>query len=133
MANKQNLKPFKKGLDPRRNLEGAPRKYISLLKEKGYKAAEINDCILVMISMSLDELSEVWKNPKATILEKTMANALKKSLERGSLYSIETLLSRAVGKPKESIDHTTKGDSINEIKITIIDAHRSNSNLSEEL
>lgn len=129
MANEQNLKPFQKGSDPRRNLDGAPKKYVSQLKEQGYKASEINDCILVMISMSLDELSEVWKNPNATILEKTIANALRKSLEKGSLYSIETLLNRAVGKPKESIDHTTKGDSINEVKITIVGGNNSDSHI----
>jgi hypothetical protein len=120
MPNPENLKPFKKGEDPRRNLEGAPRKWISQLKDNGYKQAEINDCILIMLSMTLDELAEVYKNPKATILEKTVANALKRSLEKGSLYSLDTLLNRAVGKPKESIDHTTKGENINEIKVNII-------------
>jgi hypothetical protein len=120
MPNQENLKPFKKGEDPRRNLEGAPRKWISQLKDNGYKQAEINDCILIMLSMTLDELAEVYKNPKATIMEKTVANALKKSLEKGSLYSLDTLLNRAVGKPKESIDHTTKGEGINEIKVNIV-------------
>jgi hypothetical protein len=120
MPNPENLKPFKKGEDPRRNLEGAPRKWISQLKDNGYKQAEINDCILIMLSMTLDELAEVYKNPKATIMEKTVANALKRSLEKGSLYSIDTLLNRAVGKPKESIDHTTKGEGINEIKVNIV-------------
>jgi len=37
MANEQNLKPFKKGEDERRNLEGRPKKYVTLLKEHGYK------------------------------------------------------------------------------------------------
>ncbi len=125
MPNKENLKPFKKGEDSRRNLEGAPKKYVSALKEQGYKPSEINDCILVMISMDLDELKSVWQNPKATILEKTIANALRKSLEKGSLYSIETLLSRAVGKPKESIDHTTNGETIRDIQVTIVNANPS--------
>ena len=102
------------------NPNGRPRKWISQLKDNGYKQAEINDCILVMLSMTLDELAEVYKNPKATIMEKTVANALKRSLEKGSLYSIDTLLNRAVGKPKESIDHTTKGEGINEIKVNIV-------------
>jgi hypothetical protein len=102
------------------NPSGRPRKWISQLKDNGYKQAEINDCILVMLSMTLDELAEVYKNPKATIMEKTVANALKRSLEKGSLYSIDTLLNRAVGKPKESIDHTTKGEGINEIKVNIV-------------
>ena len=47
---------------------------------------------------------KVNKNPKATILEKTIANAMKKSLEKGSLYSIDTLLTRVYGKPKETAE-----------------------------
>ena len=108
------------------NPNGRPRKWISQLKESGYKQSEINDCILVMLSMTLDELAEVYKNPKATIMEKTVANALKKSLEKGSLYSIDTLLNRAVGKPKESIDHTTNGEALKEIQVTIVNADKGN-------
>jgi hypothetical protein len=118
MANEQNLKKFSSEYQPEKN--GRPRKWISELKESGYKSSEVNDCILVMLSMTLDDLAEVYKNPKATIMEKTVANALKRSLEKGSLYSIDTLLNRAVGKPKESIDHTTKGEGVNEIKINIV-------------
>jgi hypothetical protein len=119
MAGKGQIEPrWEKGESG--NPNGRPRKWISELKEKGYKPSEVNDCILVMLSMTLDELAEVYKNPKATIMEKTVANALKRSLEKGSLYSIDTLLNRAVGKPKESIDHTTKGEGINEIKVNIV-------------
>jgi hypothetical protein len=102
MANEHNLIPAQKG--EVRNPNGRPKKYVTLLKEQGYKLAEINDTIQAMLSMDLDELKEVWQNPKATILEKTIANAMRKSLEKGSLYSIETLLSRVYGKPKETAD-----------------------------
>ena len=93
---------FKKGEVA--NPNGRPRKYVSLLKESGYKLSEINDTIQSMMAMDLDELKQVWDNPKATILEKTIANAMKKSLEKGSLYSLETLLTRVYGKPKEQVD-----------------------------
>ena len=108
------------------NPNGRPRKWISELKESGYKSSEVNDCILVMLSMTLEELADVYKNPKATILEKTVANALKRSLEKGSLYSLETLLSRAVGKPKESIDHTTMGERLTEVQVNIVNADKRN-------
>jgi len=84
------------------NPNGRPRKYTSLLREQGYKLSEINDTIQAMMQMTLDELREVWDNPNATILEKTIANAMRRSLERGSLYSVETLLTRVYGKPKET-------------------------------
>ncbi len=100
----ENLKPFAKGEDKRRNLEGRPRKYVSLLKEQGYKLAEINDSIQVLMSMTDKELASVWDNPNATALEKTVAKALLKSMNGGSLYSMDTLLSRVYGKPKEQVD-----------------------------
>jgi hypothetical protein len=100
MANEKNLIPAKKG--EVRNPNGRPRKYVSLLKEQGYKLSEINDTIQNMMAMDLDELKAVWDNPKATIMEKTVAAAMRKSLEKGSLYSLDTLLTRVYGKPKET-------------------------------
>lgn len=104
MANEQNLKPFPKGNNA--NPNGRPKKYVSLLKESGYKLSEINDTIQAMMAMDLDELKSVWDNPKATILEKTIANAMMTSLKKGSLYSLETLLSRAFGNPKQMTELT---------------------------
>jgi hypothetical protein len=125
MAGKGQIEPrWSKGESG--NPNGRPRKWISELKDSGYKSSEVNDCILVMLSMTIEELADVYKNPKATILEKTVANALKRSLEKGSLYSIETLLSRAVGKPKESVDHTTAGERIGEIQVNIVNADKRN-------
>jgi len=99
------------------NPNGRPRKYVSLLKEQGYKLAEVNDCIQAIMSMDMQELKAVWDNPKATILEKTIAAAMRKSLEKGSLYSLETLLTRVYGKPKEQMDIQTD----NRIEIVFVD------------
>ena len=59
--------------------------------------------------MDIQELKEVWDNPKTTILEKTIAGAMRKSIKNGSLYSLDTLLTRVYGKPKEqaNIDITS--------------------------
>jgi hypothetical protein len=102
MANLQNLKPWVKGQSG--NPKGAERKYVTLLKDQGYRLGEINDTIQVMMAMTIAELKEVFDNPKATILEKTIANAMNKSLKNGSLYSMDTLLTRVYGKPKEQLD-----------------------------
>jgi len=58
----------------------------------------------------VDELKEAFENKNATVLEKTIAAAIKKSIEKGSLYSIETLLSRVYGKPKEQVDMNVDAD-----------------------
>lgn len=99
------------------NPNGRPRKYVSTLKEQGYKLSEINDSIQAMMAMDLEELKQVWDNPKATVLEKTIANAMRKSLEKGSLYSLETLLTRVYGKPKEQMDINTD----NKVEVVFIE------------
>jgi len=101
------------------NPAGRPKKYVSLLRDAGYKLSEINDTIQVMMAMDLDELKSVFDNPKATILEKTIANAMRKSLQKGSLYSLETLLTRVYGKPKETIDTNNKTDFSGKIQIEL--------------
>jgi hypothetical protein len=117
MPNPQNIEPYKMKKGETLNPNGRPRKYVSLLKEHGYKLSEINDTIQNMMAMDLEELKAVFENPKATILEKTVANAMKRSLEKGSLYSIETLLTRVYGKPKEQMDINTD----NKIEIVFVD------------
>jgi hypothetical protein len=91
------------------NPNGRPRKYVSVLKNVGYKLSEINDTIQNMMAMTIDELNEVHKNKSMTILEKTIAGAMLKSLKNGSLYSLDTLLTRVYGKPKETASITQDG------------------------
>lgn len=86
------------------NPNGRPRKFISQLKKEGYKQSEIFDAIQVLISMQPDELDNVRLNPKATVLEITIASAILKSIEKGELDSLETLLTRIYGKPKEKVE-----------------------------
>jgi hypothetical protein len=102
------------------NPNGRPRKFVSLLKEQGYKLSEINDTLMALLSMDMNELKEAFENPKATVLEKAVAGAIRKSIEKGSLYNIETIITRAMGKPKEQQDHT------GEIKVKVTYGDRSN-------
>lgn len=104
MAFPDDGEKFKKGQSG--NPNGRPKKFVTLLKEQGYKRSEINDTIQAMLAMSITELKEVYDNSNATILEKTVAKALSKSLEKGTLYSIETLLSRVYGQPKQEVEQT---------------------------
>jgi len=108
-------KPFVKGQSG--NPKGQPRKLATQLKIIGYTKAEAADTINAMLAMNIIELKTIFENPDATILEKTIAAALKRSLEKGSLYSIDTLLNRTHGKPTEMID--MKQDvKVTEIKFT---------------
>ena len=104
MPNPQNLKPLNKGYDPRRNLKGRPRVFISKIKEEGYTLSEVQDAMQVLMSMSAEELTKIKENPQATVLEITIASAIMKSIQKGDLTSLETLLTRVYGKPKEKIE-----------------------------
>jgi hypothetical protein len=55
---------------------------------------EINDTLMVLLSMDLEELKAVFDNPKSTVLEKAVASAIRKSIEKGSLYNIVTIITR---------------------------------------
>ena len=88
------------------NKKGRPRKFTTKLKEYGYARCEINDTIQTMLAMNMDEIKDVENHPMATALEKTIAVAILKSIGKGSLFSIETLLSRAFGQPKQEVEQT---------------------------
>ena len=96
------LNRYEKGAAWKGNRNGRPRKYITDLAPMGYKNAQVMDCIQVLMAMTTKELQEILKNEDSTVLERTLANALLKSLSKGSLYSVDTLLSRVYGKPKET-------------------------------
>lgn len=86
------------------NYAGRPKKYISQLVECGYNQSTIYDCISALLAASETQLRSIKDAPEATILERTISAALLRSYERGNLYSLEVLLSRRYGKPKETAD-----------------------------
>ena len=100
----KNLIPFVKGQSG--NPKGRPRKFVCLLKDIGYNKQDVNDTIQTMMAMTLNELADIYKDEHATILERTIANAMRKSLEKGTLYSLETLISRVHGVPTQTVNQT---------------------------
>ena len=84
MAGKDNLKPFKKGFDPRRNLEGAPPKIRSL------------DVLMAEV---------IGDEGIVNVLE-----ALQKQALKGNVNAIQIMLDRQFGKPKQSLEIDAKVD-----------------------
>ena len=101
------------------NTKGRPKKPVLQMKVAGYKLAEINDTIQAMCSMTIEQLREIWENPNATLLEKTIASSLRKGIEKGNLDSLETLMNRVYGKPNEKLDITSAGDKLDQNKIQV--------------
>jgi len=106
---------FPKGVSG--NPNGRPKKYVSLLIEQGYKLSEVTDTMLNLLSMNEYQLKEIQKDALATSLERTICKAILNSMSKGSLYNLETLLTRAFGKPKEQMD--IKSD--NKIEVIFVD------------
>jgi hypothetical protein len=101
-----NLKPFQKGEDERRHMQGRPQKLITLMKDIGYTKTQVEETMLSMLSLSRKELEKIDKGDEYTIMERTIAGALLKGHNNNSLFNLEMLLTRSQGKPKETIDQT---------------------------
>lgn len=103
---KENILQFSWQKGQSGNPKGRPRKFVCQLKEMGYNKQDINTTIENMMAMTLNELADIYKDEHATILERTIANAMRKSLEKGTLYSLETLISRVHGVPTQTVNQT---------------------------
>jgi hypothetical protein len=104
----ENLKSYKKGETG--NPNGRPRKFVTTLKEQGYKLSEINDTIRVIYAMTEKELIEVKENPESTVLEKLIASAALKGVQEGETRQFDSFVARAFGKPNQSIDISDSTD-----------------------
>ncbi len=87
----ENLKPFRKGNDPRRNLKGRPQ------------LPDIKEALAKILEGDEDGM---------TALEEILRALIKKA-KKGDVRAAQELLDRAYGKSKLSMDHTTGGEKIN--------------------
>lgn len=99
--NTSGLIPFVKG-DPRINRKGVPRKVISTLADFGYSNQEIRETHRNIAAMTEQELKEVEANKDCSMLERMVAKALLKDFAKGSLWNLETIITRAFGKPVDA-------------------------------
>ena len=88
---------------------GRPRKLVSTLSGIGYTNSQINDTLMNIIALTLDEIKKIENNTTCTALERTLAKAILNGAKKGSLYNIEQILTRAIGKPKETATITQDG------------------------
>ena len=63
----------------------------------------------LIIKMSDEEIQELIDNPNTPRFDKNMAIAV----QEGQWREIDSMINQVYGKPKESVDVTTQGESIN--------------------
>jgi hypothetical protein len=117
-GNKINSNGFNK--NPQNiNKVGAPRRLISVinkeLKEEGFEeasAVDLKTAYMTLLNLPLSKIKQISEinNDDYPLLYKLVA---KEMLGKRGLDMLEKLLDRAIGKAHQSIDHTTKGNELN--------------------
>ena len=110
MPNSENLKPFKKGYDSRRNGNGRKRKTPEL-------------------DVILDDILSEKKNG-VSVIEAVVKSLLKEILKKGNVRAAEVILNRFYGKVEDKVDHTTKGDKIMNI---LVNSENTKKNINEAI
>lgn len=86
-----NLKPFKKGEDPRRNIKGAPKK-LPLLE------------LIMAEEMTPEKI-------------RTMINAMQKQVDKGNVSAFNSLMDRGYGRVKQPVDITLQMPDLDNLEI----------------
>jgi hypothetical protein len=100
-GNPQNLKPFKKGQSG--NPLGPNALPKELLAAKKMNRIECETIFARLINLPKDKISEVLKDPKASMLEITIATILFKAAQNGDHQRLNFILDRTVGKVVERL------------------------------
>lgn len=99
MANDENLKPFKKGVDKRRNLGGRPKGALS-------------------VKTRLRNLLEAYEaGEEVDNLDAMLISLIKRVKEKGDAHAFDKLIDRLEGKPKQTIE----GDVDNHIIVEVVE------------
>lgn len=103
----QNLIPAKKG--EVRNPNGRPK----LPEEvRAMKEASIEQLIVSYHKFAFTNLKELNSNPPVNLIEQGVRQTIANFANSGEVDHIARLWDRVLGKPMESIDVTSKGESI---------------------
>lgn len=119
MANPENILGQGFHTNPERiNRNGRPPKLVTHiikeLKAKGYKpltASQIKDTYLLLQVLNKEDLTAIKDDEEAPMVQRIIAKRLLNTRE-DDFETVEKLIDRVMGKPKQSYDHTTKGEKI---------------------
>jgi hypothetical protein len=120
----QNLKPFEKGEDPRRNMRGAPKSNLSQLEELiGVKfdiALTKNDKYKIIESLletPLSDLKHIAESQSAPVFIVNIAMAVLSDTKSGKTNTLDSLLDRFFGRARQ--ENVFIGDKENPIAVNV--------------
>lgn len=106
MANEQNLKMFTSEYQPEKN--GRPKSLKTMLKnECNLTPSQTNEAIMSILTYTRNEVEYLQMDETQPMYTRMIARALIKDYERGCLNSLESLLNRTQGTPKQQIQVDT--------------------------
>lgn len=118
-------KPMREGLNggklnsgnvPKDKITGRPKKYLSIVKEAGYKLSEIQTVIGDLLRLSTKDLKTIAESEDVPALEKLIARGIYGDLRKSELKNLDLLLNRGYGKPNQNI--TAQFESIDYSKLS---------------
>lgn len=98
----RNLKPFKKGFDPLRNLNGRPKGSVSIVEGIRQKLEDVDP-----------KSKKVW-------LDSFLDKLFEKAVKEGNEQLMRDMINRVDGMPKQSTDITSGGDKIEPVLVKFL-------------
>ncbi len=109
MANDQNLVPFKKGVDERRNIAGRP-KGVPHSTTRLKRLLELTENLTNPITHEQEGFSVAEQLDLAQIIK----------ARKGDTKAYNAIMDRLEGKPTQAVDVTTDGDKVTGIDVRLI-------------
>lgn len=98
LKNLKSQKPGAPGLNPR----GRPPDALNAAMKKLTKE-ELQDIASVIIKGDIEQLKQITKDPKQTVLKVLVASVCIKAIQSGDMHALDILLNRLIGKVKEEV------------------------------
>ena len=77
-----------------------------MIEKNDLSSDDISDLIINLFDKTKEELEVISNDYEQPFLLRAFVKAMIKDLEGDSLYNINSLLDRAIGKPKDKVEHS---------------------------
>lgn len=110
-----NLKPIKKGEVRNPHGRRAHKNFKLTHTIRNLTVQQVAEIAIAVVSNNLDAMREIRADPNSSVLKVWIASVAIKGISKGDMSSLNMLLDRIVGKPKEFIQ--LSGDNVNPVRL----------------